>query len=183
MNRRTYDPGQWNLIAVAEPGTTGAALSALGGVGRFRSTPYPGVLVGDVGPGDAVSWLHGVHVRRPQAFSDVLRVVPLESTIPFDRDDVTEALCCALEAEYPRLAGRSFHVRARLRGLKGRVETQALERAVGAFLYGRCERLDRPARVRFEDPDLVVAVQVLGRQVGYALLDRAIRRLSLVRPR
>jgi len=182
VDTRSYDPGTWNVVAVAENGMTGAALRGLSQLASFRTTPYRGVLVGNT-DGDASAWLLDSRARRPEAFAEVNRVVPLEHTLAFERDDVTEALCDSLEGAGGRLEGKSFHVRARLRGLKGRLETQAVERALGGFLYERAADSGRAPTVSFDDPDVVVMVQVLGVQVGYVFLDRRLRELDLVRPR
>ena len=56
-------------------------------------------------------------------------------------------------------------------------------RALGSFLAEQASRIGEPARVTFDDPDLVLVVQVLGSTVGYAFLDRETRALDIVRPR
>jgi tRNA(Ser,Leu) C12 N-acetylase TAN1 len=101
----------------------------------------------------------------------------------FERDDVTEHLCCALADAGPRVAGKTFHVRTRLRGLTGRVDDQAVDRALGGYLLDLADAAGAAARVSFQDPELVVVVEVIGRRAGYAFLDRAIRAVPLVRPR
>ena len=96
---------------------------------------------------------------------------------------MTEELCCALENAGPRVAGKSFHVRARLRGLTGRVDKSAVERALGGYLLDVAEASGAPARVTFSDPDTIVVVEVIGKRAGYAFLGRDVRAVPLVRPR
>jgi len=111
----------------------------------------------------------------------VQRIVPVEAAPAFSADDVTETVCEHLEPLALRLAGKSFFVRAKLRGLKGRLEHPVVERAVGAFLVGFSSAAGgEPARVAFDDPDEVVVLEVVGRRVGYAFLDRALRASPLV---
>ncbi len=172
-------------MAVAREGSTGKAMAALRQFGEFRTSGYPRVVVGMLeSAGDFLETLRREDSGGGSSLTAFLgRVLPVEDTLPFERDDVTETLCDAFEEMGPRLAGRSFFVRARLRGLKGRLEHPAVERALGTFLYERAEACGDPATVAFKDPDIVVAVEVVGGRVGYAFLDRDSRALSLVRIR
>jgi len=189
MAHARNDAEVWNVLLVCRqgPGVTGRALAALARLGRFRTGGYPQVLLGvvDRGGGDpAASLTAGIEdvVAGEPPFDDLLeRVVPVERAILFRREDVTEALCEELEDSGPRLAGKSFHVRTHLRGLKGRVEHPAVERALGAFLGERAQAAGAPARVTFDDPDVIVAIEVAGQRVGYAFLDRQLRASRLVR--
>lgn len=174
---------RWNLVATARHGMGAAALADLAHLGRFRHTSYPGVLLGTVASKDAAGFLAETWAREPQVFRNLHRVTPVEATAAFEGDDVTETLCLALEREAERVYGLGFHVRARLRGLKGRVEGQAVERAIGGFLSQRSLEARAEARVTFDDPDVVVVVEVIGKNVGYALLDRTALSIPLVRPR
>jgi len=182
------DAEEWNVLVVCRqgPGVTGRTLAALASFGRFRTGGYPQVLLGVVerGPAPAAALSSGIEdlvAGRPPFDELMERVVPVERAVRFIRQDVTETLCEQLEDAGPRLAGKSFHVRAHLRGLKGLVEHPAVERALGAFLAERAEEAGAPARVTFDDPDVIVAIEVAGQRVGYALLDRDLRANSRVR--
>ncbi len=169
------------------PGVTGRTLAALSRFGRFRTGGYPQVILGVVdrtGDGSPATLADGIEelIAAEPPFDDLLeRVVPVERSVLFRREDVTETLCEELNDCGPRLAGRSFHVRTHLRGLKGRVEHPAVERALGAFLSERAQASGVAARVTFNDPDIIVAVEVAGQRVGYAFLDRELRNSGRVR--
>jgi tRNA(Ser,Leu) C12 N-acetylase TAN1 len=180
MARSPYDPGSWNLVVFACEGAAGAVQRRLARAVRVRPTPYRGVLVAEA-RSDPLAWLCEAWAEDPGLFDDVARITPIQRTSRFERDDVTETLCENLAAAEP-LTG-SFYVRARLRGLDGRLEARAVERAVGGFLLDRAAALGLVAGVRFDDPDTVVSVEVLGCKVGYGVLDRRIRSLPFVRPR
>ncbi len=160
---------------------TGRAIEALAGLGRFRNTRYPQVLVGSI-PEPAADQV-AAYGRVAELAACLERLLPLERSLPFERADVTETLCAALESEAERVAGASFYVRARLRGLEGLLEARAVERAIGGFLVERTSGLGRPATVRFDDPDFVLMIEVVERRVGYGFLDRRVRSVPLVRPR
>ena len=191
MQRRDYDPGNCDLVVVVKDVPAGRAVATLAAVGRFRSTPYPGVIAGRLArcagtrreDGDAQAALLDAAARQPDAFACVERAMPMDVVVPFERDDVTETLCLALAERAQPILGHSFHVRARLRGMKGRVESHAVERAIGGYLYEIAERAGRPSSVTFDDPDVILMIQVLGRKVGFSFLGREVRELDFVRPR
>lgn len=172
------------MLAIAARGKTGKALGLLGEVGRFRTGGYPQILLGCVerpgGAGDLLGGLDELLASPERCQGIVDRVLPVEDSLPFARDDVTETLCERFEPLAPRLCGRSFYVRAHLRGLKGRLEHPAVERALGDFLYEFAMKAGAQPTVRFRDPDVIVLVEVVGRRVGYAFLDREHRRGPLV---
>jgi tRNA(Ser,Leu) C12 N-acetylase TAN1 len=98
-------------------------------------------------------------------------------------DDVTETLCAALADGGARVAGKRFYVRCRLRGLESRLESRAVERAIGAYLVELAALTGTPAKVSFDDPDVVVLIEVIGDTVGYAFLGSRAIQSPLVRPR
>ncbi len=183
MARR--DDEDWNVLAIGARGETGKALALLGEVGRFRTGGYPQVLVGTVarpdGRDDLRAGLDRIDAGRTAGVLD--RVVPVEEAVHFERDDVTETLCERFEPLAARLCGKSFYVRSHLRGLKGRLEHPAVERALGEFLFEFASRAGERPSVRFADPDVIVVVEVVGRRAGYAFLDRDVRALPLVKVR
>jgi hypothetical protein len=176
------DSLDWNVLVMAEDRSTHRAAAHLGDRGVFRPSRHPRVLVGRVAamPEFLDSLAADVgQVRR----HGVCRVIPLERSLLFERDDVTETLCFPFVDRAPTLAGAAFFVRANLRGMKGRLEHPAVERALGAVLLDGCERVGRPGTIRFRDPDVVVVAEVVGARVGYAFLDREARAHPLVRVR
>lgn len=185
MARR--DDEEWNVLAIGARGETGKALALLGEAGRFRTGGYPQVLVGTVarpgGRADLAAGLAGIASATERAAGVLDRLVPVEEAVHFERDDVTETLCERFEPLAGRLCGKSFYVRAHLRGLKGRIEHPAVERALGEFLWEFASRAGEPPTVRFQDPDVIVVVEVVGRRAGYGFLDREVRGLPLVKVR
>jgi tRNA(Ser,Leu) C12 N-acetylase TAN1 len=177
-----FDALPFNAVAISEPRATSRALRNLATFGSFRATPYRRVIIGWV-DGDAVAALTAAWSEQRGSFVHIVRMTPLERVVAFSRDDVTEELCCALECAGPRIAGKTFHVRTRLRGLTGRVDKHAVDRALGGYLLDLAAAAGEPARVSFSDPDLILAIEVIGRRVGYGFLDRVARAVPLVRPR
>jgi hypothetical protein len=178
------DDEDWNVLAICTRGETGRALSLLGGIGRFRTGGYPQVLLGVVDRADPADLRCGVEdaARGEGPWAGAVeRIVPVERAVSFVRDDVTETLCETLEPLAPRLCGKTFYVRTHLRGMKGRIEHPAVERALGDFLFEFASRAGEPPKVRFRDPDVVVVAEVTGRRVGFGFLTRELRALPLVK--
>ena len=188
MRQEAPDARQWNTLLVLRERRLAGLLQQLRELGSFRTSGYPRVLLGTVegtagaaaGNGDRIDRVVGFFEQNPGLAAGLRRVVPVEAAPVFKRDDVTETLCTAMRDKGPALAGRSFHVRAHLRGLKGRQETTAVEGALGEFLLERAEAGGRAATVTFSDPDVVVAVEVAGRRAGYAFFEREQRALPLL---
>jgi hypothetical protein len=181
----TRDDERWNVLAIATRGETGKALALLGEVGRFRTGGYPQVLSGSVPRPDG-NLLAGISEladggERTAGILD--RLVPVEQAVSFPLDDVAETLCEHLEPLAARLCGKTFYVRTHLRGMKGRVEHPAVERALGDFLSELAGRAGAPPKVSFTDPDVVVIAEVVGRRVGYAFLGREERSRALIKVR
>ena len=174
---------EWNVLAVARQGAVRPALAALSEFGRFRTSPYPRVLTGLIDGRDHSSSAVERAGQNPAVTASVGRMVEFEASVVFPGDDLTETLCEEFAPLAARVCGKSFYLRTRLRGLKGRLEHPAVERALGAFLLERAASEGQPARVTFEDPDLVVAVEVVGRRAGYVFLDRNARSLPLAKLR
>lgn len=179
------DDEDWNVLAIGTRHETGKALALLGEAGRFRTGGYPQVLVGTVtrpgGRQDLMAGIAGIADGGERCTGVIDRLVPVEEAVSFPRDDVTETLCERFEPLAGRLCGKTFYVRAHLRGLKGRIEHPAVERALGDFLSEFAARAGAPPKVRFKDPDIVVVVEVVGRRAGYAFLGRVERGHALVK--
>ena len=165
------------------PGGVMKAISALRPLGTLRATPHSGVAVGQFHGPDILAAATRLHEAEPERFEFVQRLVPVERVMRYPRDDVTETLCTALADCGPRIAGKKFYVRCRLRGLESRLESRAVERAIGSYLYELAQLSGHPAKVAFDEPDVVVLIEVIGDTVGYAFLDARAIQSPLVRPR
>ena len=177
----------WNVVVMTGTGLVMKALNDLRALAAFsdlRPSPHGGVAIGAVRGGEEpIDVLNREHAARPDAFRHVQRIVPVEKVVEFRRDDVTETLCEALAGEGSRVAGKRFYVRCRLRGMESRLEARAVERAIGAYLFELAAQSGRPARVSFDDAEIVVGLEVIGTTVGYAFHDRRAIESALVRPR
>jgi tRNA(Ser,Leu) C12 N-acetylase TAN1 len=79
------------------------------------------------------------------------------------------------------LAGNSFHVRVERRGHKRLVQSDRLERTLGTALVEALDARGASPRVTFADPDLIVAVELIGDAGGIGLVPRGWRHHPFVR--
>lgn len=180
--RREVRP-DWNVVVMTGPGGVMKAISGLSPLGILRPTPHGGVAVGHFEADDVLAAATRLHEEEPERFEFVQRLVPIEKVVRYPRDDVTETLCAALADSGTRISGKKFYVRCRLRGLEARLEARAVERAIGSYLCELAALTGEPAKVSFDEPDLVVQIEVVGDTVGYSFLDSRAIHSALVRPR
>ena len=166
----------WNVLATSLEARRDALLMVLRRFGRFRPGGYRNVVVGEV---EALpAFLDAVRealARDPLLPTALAKVVPIEATLRFDPADPVPALAAAAEPFLERLAGGSFFVRLERRGLKGRLHTPSVERAVGDHVWRALEVRGATPRVEFRDPDAILVIETLGDQAGLAVLPRALR--------
>ncbi len=103
----------------------------------------------------------------------VARVAPAVRCFDFRSHDDFEARAReAALAWVPELAHRAFHVRLHRRGLKEQLPHPEEERFLDDALLEALERAGTPGRIRFEDPDAILAVETVGHRAGLALWTR-----------
>jgi len=102
-------------------------------------------------------------------------VVPIEATVRFEAPTAVATLAAAAEPFVDRLAGGSFFVRLERRGLKGRLHTPTVERALGDHVWRALEARGHAPRVEFKDPDAVLVIETIGDEAGLGIVTRALR--------
>jgi tRNA(Ser,Leu) C12 N-acetylase TAN1 len=166
----------WNVLATSLEGRRDALLLSLRRLGRFRPGGYRNVVIGLVE--EPAAFL--VRVREALAADGLLptalaRVVPIEATTQIEADTAVDTLAAAAEPFLDRLAGGSFFVRLERRGLKGRLHSPSVERAVGDRVWLALEARGYTPRVDFADPDAVLVIETIGDRAGLAVVSRALR--------
>lgn len=166
----------WNVLATALEGRRDALLIALRRLGRFRRGGYRNVVVGQVD--DVPVFLAEVRdalASDPLLPTALAKVVPVEIVVRIAAETAVDTLAAAAEPLVERLAGGSFFVRLERRGLKGRLHTPTVERAVGDRVWKALEARGHVPRVDFGDPDAVLVIETVGEEAGLAVLSRALR--------
>ena len=163
----------WNIVVTSRQGGQRAVRRALHPLVRLRRAGFRNVLVGRVEDVEAtLSGIAELLERRRSLEGSLGKVLPVERTFALDVTRFHEQLVGEAPGLVDRLIGHTFHVRVERRGHKGVINTHAAELALGEALYGALEARAAQPKVTFSDPDVVVAVELIGDVVGLALLTR-----------
>jgi hypothetical protein len=157
-------------VTLAEP-TFRIARNLLARWGRLRRTEFFNVAVMAVADTDSFLREFAAAVEQmPGILNAMSHVVPLKHVFAFkDASEFDEKLRYIALFYAPQLAGRSFHVRLRRRGLKGIISTPEEERLLDELLLEASTAAGKPGRITFEDPDYVLLIETVGESGGVAL--------------
>ncbi len=101
------------------------------------------------------------------------RVMPVTDTFNFQSPEEFEAHACRIATQWlPRLREATFHVRMHRRGFKGRLSSQHEERFLDYFILDALRAEHSDARIDFDDPDYILAVESVGQSAGMSLWPR-----------
>jgi len=169
---------EWNVIVTIRPGPQHEheALSALAQFGRFRATHFRDLCLGQVR--ETAIFLEALRTALEQGarWRDcIARVIPAEQTFSFSSGTLEERLKQAVAPLAARMSKGSFCVRIERRGLAGKGRTREIEAALGDHLSELAAAQGTELRIDLEDPDFVVAAEIVGPECGVSLLPRALR--------
>ena len=165
----------WNLVVTAHGGRRHDLVHALRAIVRLRRAGFAEVMVGRTD--DVETCLAAIAARAvdPVFATEVLaRVVPVERTFMLAAE-IELQLVSEIVTFADVLVERSFHVRVERRGHKQLVQSDQLERRLGTALVDALEARGETPRVTFDDPDLIVAVELIGDAGGIGLVPRTWR--------
>jgi tRNA(Ser,Leu) C12 N-acetylase TAN1 len=164
----------WNVTVTLSEPTFRIARKLLARWGELRRTEYHNVATMTVA--GAASFLQEFSAavdESPGILNAMSHVVPLEHLFEFKEAAEFEAKARESALSYvPKLAGKSFHVRLRRRGLRGTISTPAEERLLDEALLRALAATGNAGRICFENPDCVLLIETLGERGGMALWTR-----------
>jgi tRNA/tmRNA/rRNA uracil-C5-methylase (TrmA/RlmC/RlmD family)/tRNA(Ser,Leu) C12 N-acetylase TAN1 len=177
--------GDWNVVVSVREGRFNEARRFLASFGRLERTPFFNLLTLRVE--DPVRFLEDLErgvTERPETLEILSRVSPAQEAFSFASvAEYRERSARIAEGWAPRLADRAFYVRVRRRGLRARLSSLEEERRLAGAVLDALARSGRTARVRFDDPDAVLVVEIVGTRVGMALWSREeLSRRPFLRP-
>lgn len=164
----------WNVVATTREHGFKQARTFLMPFGAVHTTGFYNVLTLSVGSVDVfLEQLREAAEQEPRYLDWIARVVPATATFDFQNPEEFEEKARVSVAPWAaQLAGRSFHVRMHRRGFKGRISSQDEERFLDECIIVRSAEHGEPARVSFEDPDFIVAVETVAQRAGLSLWSR-----------
>jgi tRNA(Ser,Leu) C12 N-acetylase TAN1 len=165
---------EWNVvISVHEQGFK-KAVDLFGEFGTVKRTEFFNVLL--LRAGNVRSMLEALRERSeraPDSLAFLARVVPVTEAFTFNSAEEFEARTKEIVLQWvSHLANKSFHVRLRRRGFKGRIVSPEEERFLDEALLRVLEERGQPGRIEFDDADIVIAIETVGTWAGLSLWTR-----------
>lgn len=177
---------EWNAVAIPAERCFGEARRFLQAFGAVQRSSYLNVLaVNTAAPPRAFLEALAAELERDPTRRDILaRLAPCEET--FDFQDPAEFDLRAREVglkHVDRLQGKSFHVRIHRRGFKKDFERLERERRLGEALLDATAAHEPRGRISYEDPDAVVAIEMIDGRAGLSIWTRDdLAKYPLLRP-
>jgi len=164
----------WNVVATVRGDNFTRGRRFLERFGTVAPTDYYNTLVARVQDhARFLDELREAGESEPEEQEALARVVPAVETFAFSSpQEFEERARNAVTAWIPTLAGKSFHVRMRRRGFRGRLSSMQEEKFLDAFLLDALQTWGSPGRIDFSDPDAVVAIETVGERAGISLWTR-----------
>jgi tRNA(Ser,Leu) C12 N-acetylase TAN1 len=164
----------WNVVVTVHEGGFSAACRLLGKIGPVSRTEFFNVLVMRVEDmASLMEQLQELVEREPGILNDIARLIPLQHVFNFQSPEKFEENASEIVCRWvPELADKSFHVRMRRRGFKGRLSSMDEERFLDERILEALEIEGKPGRIVFENPDFVITVESVGTRAGVSLWSR-----------
>lgn len=164
----------WNVVVTVHEGGFAEAFRLLETLGPVGRTEFFNVLVMRVEDVRRTLELLQARIEKePGILNFIARVVPLSHVFNFQNPAVFEEKAGEIVSLWaPDLAGKSFYVRMRRRGFKGRLSSLDEERFLDDLLLEALQKAGSPGRITFTDPDYVIVVETIGTRAGLSLWSR-----------
>lgn len=165
----------WNVVVtVFDQRGYRVAKSILANFGVVGQTEFYNVLVVKVADiGSFTEAVDELVQRTPGVMNDISRIVPSHANFNFSNSgEFEERARETLLVWADDFADRSFYVRLHRRGLKGQISSPVEERFLDDVLLGKLERIGKPGRIAFEDPDMVIDIETVENRAGISKWSR-----------
>ena len=165
---------EWNaVISVHEHGFK-RAIDVFSDFGEVKRTEFFNVLL--IRADDINRMLESLRERaskHPESLSFLARLIPATHSFIFNSADEFEHKAGQMILTWTtHLAGKSFYVRIRRRGFKGKISSPGEERLLDFILLESLEKAGTPGRISFENPDAIIAIETIGTWAGLSLVNR-----------
>lgn len=177
---------EWNAVAIPAERCFGEARRFLQAFGQVQRSSYLNVLaVKTADPARTFLEALAAELEREPERRDLLaRIAPCEETFDFQTPAEFDLRAREVGLKHvDRLVGRSFHVRIHRRGFKKDFERLARERELGMALLTATSAGDAKNRISYDDPDAVVAIEMIDGRAGLSIWTRDdLAKFPLLRP-
>ena len=164
----------WNTVVTVRERGFDKAFDLLGEFGPVGKTGYFNVLVMRLAD---IPWvletLRDRVTEEAERYEFLSRLVPLTHVFDFTTPHDFEARAReAVLTWRPNVADKTFHVRMHRRGFKGKLSSMEEERFLDETVLEAMREAGSTARLSFEDPDVIIAVETVGERGGLSIWRR-----------
>jgi tRNA(Ser,Leu) C12 N-acetylase TAN1 len=165
----------WNVIVSVNQYGYMAVRDFLHDYGKVKSTDFFNVLVMRVE--DIEQFLDDMESAFSTAdpvMKHIGHIMPVTDSFIYQSPEEFEQQAKEIVTHWlDKLAGQHFYVRMHRRGFKGRLSSIDEERFLDEFILDSLEQQGKPpAKLDFEDPDTVIALETVGQEAGLSLWSR-----------
>ncbi|WP_455208877.1 hypothetical protein [Kaarinaea lacus] len=165
----------WNVVVTVQEHGFKQAREFLHEFGRVHKTEYFNVLVMQVN--DVEQFLEDMRTAisvNARILEAIARIMPVTDCFMFQSPvEFEEKAQSVVEKWLALLSGKRFHVRMHRRGFKGRLSSQNEEKLLDSVILSSLQQQDESlAKIDFDDPDYIIAVETVGQAAGLALWTR-----------
>lgn len=161
----------WNIVVCARGDKYAFVQDFLSAFGSIKPSAYFNVMLMKVP--EVRTFMDELLVawkETPVLAQGLSRVVPVTQSFTYQGPAEFESKAKKCVAKWlPALANKSFYVRMRRRGFKGRLSSQLEERFLDQFLLSSLDESGDTAKIDFDNPDLVIAVETVGQWAGLSI--------------
>lgn len=165
---KVAEVGEPNVILTARRREERYLLEDLEGLGKFEGSEFRDVVIGKVD--DMEKFLNELNSK---VFPSLSRVVPIERSLDYSEPDFKEKFPDYIGSYSHQIeSGESFKVNFTRRGLKGKVNSQEIEREMGSVVWNELEKQGKEPKVDLEDPDKTIIIESLGNSFFIGMVSR-----------
>ena len=168
----------WNIVITAQRWEQKRLREQLIPYGDFQTSHLRGVLTGQVrGVREFFEELSRAEANDPQFFTRISKIVPVDYGFSFtgSRDFHEQAEKVMLKY-LDAVGDRTFHLRCDRRGLGDELNSTEIERRLGEVIYETLKARGKSPHVKFKDPDILIACEIVGSECGIGMISRELRR-------
>ncbi|UFS70152.1 THUMP domain-containing protein [Geomonas sp. RF6] len=164
----------WNVVVTVYEGGYNHARRVLEPYGPVAKSDFFNVLLMRVeDPRRLLDAITEEAAREPAKLHAIARLMPVLQTFTFQSPmDFEQKARNAVTAWLPSLEGKRFHLRMHRRGFKGKLSTMDEERFLDTYLLEALQMAGMPARISFDNPDVIIALETVGPRAGLSLWTR-----------
>lgn len=163
---------RWNLLLTSFRGERDFLLDELGNYeGEFKASEFRDVVIGYVD--DIADFLNKI---GEDYISSLSRLIPLDRTFQFEKENFMKNLKKEIDFLTQKVReGDSFAVRCERRGFKNIFSSQQIEEEIGSYIWKQLEKRGVSPKVDLEDPDKLIAIELVGSKAGIAVIKKELR--------